>query len=253
MEEDPKDLSHISLDETKDYFFGIRHGQRADKDGEHYDDVPLTEHGKEQAAAAGKLLSELFARSKITKITFIASPFLRTLQTANEVAKECGLKDLKIDLEFMESLYPEFNESNPLVKLESRNLSAEDMQEKYLDSGITVQYPTEEEWKQADEVFPEPIGEDFKRLFNGFENVISKYPSEGKEGSNVVILVGHGSMLKCITDFIEESDKVVDYCSIGALEYDREGNKSLLINRFCGHVTRDEGWKLDPVLHACVI
>mmetsp|Transcript_9594 Transcript_9594/g.8446 ORF Transcript_9594/g.8446 Transcript_9594/m.8446 type:complete len:256 (-) Transcript_9594:31-798(-) len=248
-----KDFKHLVLDKGKDYFFGIRHGQRADKDGAKYDDVPLTQYGKEQAQASGSILCELFNRSKIAKVTFIVSPFLRTIQTANEIAKENGFEHMKIDLEFMESLYPQFNTENPLPKLESRLLSIEELQEKYLHSGIKIEYPTEEEWKEADERFPEEIGVDYKRLYNGFDNAISKYPCEDKEGSNIVILVGHGSMLKCITDYVEESDKIVDYCSIGCIEFDREGGKSLFINRFCGHVERSEGWKLDSALNICVI
>ena len=49
---------------------------------------------------------------------------------------------MKIDLQFMESLYSQVNDSNPLLKLESRTLTTEELQEKYLHPGITIQYPT---------------------------------------------------------------------------------------------------------------
>ena len=49
------------------------------------------------------------------------------------------------------------------------------------------------------------------------------------------------------------SDKIVDYWSIGAIEFDREGGKKLLVNRFCGHIERAKGWKLDPALNIWVI
>ena len=249
-----KDLSHVSLDPTKDYFFGIRHGQRADKDGQKFDDVPLTEYGKEQAQSAGRVLNELLSRSKVAQLTFIVSPFLRAIQTANEVSKACGFKELKVDLEFMESLYGMFFKENPLLKLETRVLPVEEFTSKYLDSSVKIVYPSEEEWKEADAVFPEEIGDDFRRLYKGFDNVIHKYSCDNKEGSNVVVLVGHGSMLKCVTDYIQESDEVIDYCSIGCIEYDRDTDtKKLLINRFCGHIERQEGYRLDPCLNICVI
>lgn len=233
MEDTSKDLSQVTLDPSKDYFFGIRHGQRADKDGGHYDDIPLTEFGVNQAKESGKIMNELLQRSKISKVTLIVSPFLRTMQTAQEVARECGIKDMKIDMGFMESLYEHAFTENPLLKLETRLLTASEFEEKRFDSDISVTYPSEEEWKKADEVFPEKLGEDFTRLYKGFDNVLCKYPSEDKEGSNVIILVGHGSMVMGVTDYIEKSDKIVDYCSIGCIEFDREGDgKRVHINRF---------------------
>lgn len=60
-----------------------------------------------------------------------------------------------------------------------------------------------------------------------------KYSCDSKEGSNVVLLVGHGSMVKYITDYVQPSEKVVDYCSIGAIEFDRDTeHKKLLLDRF---------------------
>lgn len=254
MEEEFKDLSHINFDPSKDYFIGIRHGQRADKDGKHYDDVPLTDHGIEQAQAAGQVLNELLKRSKIAQLTFIVSPFLRAMQTANEVAKECSLTDLKIDLGFMESVYGKVFTENPLLKLETRLLPMREFKEKYMYPDINFTVPTKEEWEEADKVFPEEVGDDFNRLYKGFDNVIKKYKCDDKSGSNVVVLVGHGSMVKSITDYVQPSDKIVDYCSIGAIEYDREtGDKKLVIDRFCGHIQRGDGFKLDPTLNICVI
>lgn len=110
---------------------------------------------------------------------------------------------MKIDVEFMESMYPIAFKENPIPKLETHLLPSSEFKEKYLDSGAEIVYPTDEEWKEAEANYPEEIGDDFKRLYKGFDNVMNKYSCASKEASNLVILVGHGSMLKCVSDYIQ--------------------------------------------------
>lgn len=169
---DPKDLTHITLDENKDYFFGVRHGQRDEARTEMYPDIVLTEYGKEQARSAGKILKELFSRSKIAQLTMIVSPFLRAIQTANEIAKECEITDLKIDTDFIESLYAEAFKESPTSQLRSRTMDVEEFCQEYLDPSITLSLPTDENWQAADRLYPESVGvADQERLFKNFGTV----------------------------------------------------------------------------------
>ena len=170
------------------------------------------------------------------------------------MSKECSLNKIKIDMEFMESLYPHVFKESPLKKLDAFKLTAEEMKENYLYEGIEIILPTAEEWEEAETHYPEEVGADFIRLYKGFDHVIKKYECEDKTASNVVILVGHGSMLKCVTDYVEPSDKLVDYCSIGWIEFDRDcEGKRLLINRFGGHIERKTDYKVDETLHLWIL
>ena len=154
----------------------------------------------------------------------------------------------------MESLYPTVFSVSPLPKLEAYLLTPEEFRTKYLHAEIEIVLPTKEEWDEAETHFPEEIGVDFERLYKGFDHVIQKYEWEDKTASNVIILVGHGSMLKWITDYIEPSDKIVDYWSIGWIEFDRDGEgKRLLINRFGGHIERGTNYRLDTTLGLWVL
>jgi len=74
-------------------FFFMRHGQsQANVDGVLADQFsPLTEKGIDQARMAGQKL----LRESITKI--VCSPFLRTRQTAETVARELGIDPTSIE------------------------------------------------------------------------------------------------------------------------------------------------------------
>lgn len=74
--------------------FIIRHGDRWDyqhpewkKTAGRIGDPPLSTLGHEQARQVGQFLDKLFAKEKIdsSQITLLSSPFLRTVQTANEL------------------------------------------------------------------------------------------------------------------------------------------------------------------------
>jgi broad specificity phosphatase PhoE len=209
--EEVKDLSHLKLDENKDYFFGIRHAQRDEAKRPETPDIPITDFGIDQAKAAGKVVNELLQRSKVAQVTLIVSPFLRTMQTAYYIAQECGFTEMKIDLNFVESLYGTSFDHNPLDELNSKRMTTKEFQDKFFEQPIDIISPSDEDWKEAYTLFPEEIGEDFHRHSKGFESVMSRHPCEDKTGSNIVILVGHGSMVKSLTDYFEKSDKIVDY------------------------------------------
>ena len=133
----------------------------------------------------------------------------------------------------MESLYGFVFNENPLTHLNTRLKSKEEFCSEFLYPDIELSYPTDDEFLEADKSFPEEIGDDFNRHFKGYDTIMTKYPSDDKTGSNVIVVIGHGSMVYSLSNYIEKSDKVVDYCSIGCIEYDREtDNKQLILDRF---------------------
>lgn len=75
----------------------IRHGDRWDylhpewkKNAERKGDPSLSSLGHEQARQAGRYLDQLFVKEEISthNITLLSSPFLRTIQTSNELLAE---------------------------------------------------------------------------------------------------------------------------------------------------------------------
>lgn len=82
--------------------FFIRHGERADNcPKERYDvinhyDPHLTVVGREQSKKTGASLRKLLKLKKLTKVIILSSPFLRCLQTAQEIANELGSTEIHI-------------------------------------------------------------------------------------------------------------------------------------------------------------
>ena len=83
----------------------IRHGERADNvpyeamgiEMEEIQDPPLTPRGIDQAICTDKFFKQYFEENGYTDIVIESSPFLRSLQTASEVAKILGTKEIKIN------------------------------------------------------------------------------------------------------------------------------------------------------------
>lgn len=59
---------------------------------EKIEDPHLTQRGKLQAFAAGQKIEELIEPRGIKKIKVVSSPFIRCLQTAQEVCRKLGVK-----------------------------------------------------------------------------------------------------------------------------------------------------------------
>ena len=74
----------------------IRHAERVHangKDGHHSHDSPITERGREEARANARYLMDVYGKPS----RIVASPFLRTRQTADEMAQAIGLDSIEID------------------------------------------------------------------------------------------------------------------------------------------------------------
>lgn len=151
-----------------------RHGNRLDfvnpdwfLSAERPYDPPLSDDGVIQAMQLGKRLqSENIAH-------IFASPFLRTVQTANQVAEALDLP-IKIEPGLSEWLNPGWMRSNP------EKLSLEQLHELYprldlshVPKGVPAQYP------ETGDVVLQRAGETAKRLAD-------HYPED-------ILLVGHGA------------------------------------------------------------
>ena len=91
--------------------FFIRHSERADQVEncnqaiEIPQDPPITANGFELARATGEYLKDWINKFGYTEIKIVSSPFIRTLQTAAEVARVLGEENVTIDYMMGEALY----------------------------------------------------------------------------------------------------------------------------------------------------
>ena len=89
----------------------IRHGERADKHQEEgiavdvYSDPPLTTKGKEMAHQTGKYLKTWLTDLGYDDIHICSSPFMRTMQTAAQVALAFGKQEIQLNYHLSEALY----------------------------------------------------------------------------------------------------------------------------------------------------
>lgn len=156
-----------------------RHGNRLDfvnpqwfNDAERRYDPPLSEDGVVQA-------QELAARLKPEKIRYIfASPFLRTIQTANEVAT---ILDLPIYLEwgFCEWLNPQWMEQMPETH------PSEWLQKHF----PKIDWTYESYLKPS---YPEALEELNQRTANTIQHLVSTIDED-------VLIVGHGGSVFGVT------------------------------------------------------
>ena len=89
------------------------------------------------------------------KIILRCSPFIRTLQTASQIAKSFDIQDIQIDYQLHEALYRKlFSEGNPESSLIIRNNDPKKVSEEYLD-GVNYIDTNDEDLKYFKETFPE--------------------------------------------------------------------------------------------------
>ena len=119
---------------TEKFLFVVRHGERSDyvynATPINSDDPNLTKHGKKQAKKTGEFLGSKLARFN-PKVRIIASPLIRTIQTAFEIAKQLGVAEIEIDNRFIERMNPDIM-SVDSDKLEIRTKSLEYIKDTYL-------------------------------------------------------------------------------------------------------------------------
>ena len=83
-------------------------------------DPPLTPTGLVQASEAGDFLKEYIEKNKFDEVIMECSPFIRTVQTATQIAKKIGITKIKINYKLSELLATCFFPENPIDKLITR-------------------------------------------------------------------------------------------------------------------------------------
>lgn len=165
--------------------FLVRHGERADsaipgwKDSaENPYDPPLTQRGLRQAQRLG------FRLRKEGIQHIYCSPFLRTAQTADQVASILGLS-VKVEPGLCESLLARLFDHAPNV------LTPKELKEACLAGSIDTAYKSR--WRMR---FPEKDDQVFQRSAAVFKELSQRHPKE------TVLLVGHGLPLMCMAEAV---------------------------------------------------
>jgi len=177
-------------------------------------DMPLAPVGRAQAQA---LASEVARRSEVTRI--IASPLLRTRQTAAIVAEATGL-DVEIDEGFAECGFGEWDG--------------------FTFAEVKARWPRElESWLGSLEVAP-PGGESFaqcqERVAAARQGVVERYAGER------VLIVAHVSPIKILVGLAIDAPLSSVYrmelppCSLTTLAWFPDGNASMFSFAEAGHL-----------------
>lgn len=109
--------------------FLIRHGESIQNTRENFTNLPdnkvsLTQKGHEEADQCGKFLKEYCEKNNVnlSNATLFVSPYERTRQTAADINKHLGIKDIKEDVALIEHQYGLFD-----------NIEEDEQGEKYPD------------------------------------------------------------------------------------------------------------------------
>ncbi|CDW74263.1 UNKNOWN [Stylonychia lemnae] len=214
----------------------IRHGQRADLHPEkevEYDipyDPPLTDTGFQQAKETGEHLKEYIRNNKFDKIILEVSPFLRTIQTATEIAKALELNDMKLNYHYREWLDASFYTQNPLEILNVRIMSKDEIQEK-ISQGID--YNHEDIPHDIKDFFPENKSDCKKRTQNLIEKFKTQYQNHDERVLHLI--VSHGFIVESFAILNGGKQKFPEYCSISGIEISGE-DVNLLFDGNSDHV-----------------
>ena len=177
-------------------------------------DAPLAPLGEEQAAAVA---AELAERGDIQRI--IASPLLRTRQTAQAISDALGLP-IEIEAGFAECAFGEWD-GHTFVDVRER-------------------WPVElEEWLGSTSVAP-PGGESFEacqqRVLRARDDVIARYPGER------LLIVAHVTPIKVLVSDAVGAPLTSLYrmelppCSISSLAWFPDGHSSMFSFAEAGHL-----------------
>ena len=175
---DRKDLPQDTDGRVREMrIFETRHGQVMPKTCYNNDaslpvgDTPLSELGDKQAALVGKRLKELDFKGVI-----YASPYDRTLRTANIIAEELNLPFTPLSC-----LHEIFVQSPPDKPF--KGLTAEEIATRYPRAQVKTDMPYPW-WEEKTEDLSDVI----TRLKNGLESVLSNQPKDRD-----ILLVGHAA------------------------------------------------------------
>ena len=117
----------------------VRHSERSDQvltenlQNEEKVDPQITSNGIRMAQETGEFIKKQMEEKNIEKIKIYSSPFLRSMQTAAQVAKVLGIETIEIEYMVSEVLYTYLFEESPFSKLLINTKSHDYISKKYLD------------------------------------------------------------------------------------------------------------------------
>ncbi|KAM3136229.1 hypothetical protein pb186bvf_011688 [Paramecium bursaria] len=206
----------------------LRHGERAD-DAEEIEknkivikfDPHLTELGHLQSKQSGNELQKYFKINNINKITIITSPYLRCLQTVNELLS-CFDENLYdkvfICRGFGECLMGTWFDKNITNEVH------------YYKGSYIPEYPVED----IDFNVPMEYPEEEQSFFSRFQ---ANYLEMKKQFSGVVLIITHSYGIHAI-NMLEKSldEKQVKFCSISIVNYQEQEKGVYEVRNYVDHL-----------------
>lgn len=187
-----------------------RHGQIAPESefvGNHLypaGEDPLSDLGREQAAMLGERLKEQGFKGKI-----LASPYMRTLETADIIAKITGLSVIPF------APIREIFKTGEQID-EYKGLTLEEMREKYecIDQNVSLDYPW---WTPVIESEEEVL----QRIKEGIKIAESLY------GDSEILFVGHGASTNALITAYDIPKRMHPFLFNCAISYTDPENKEI--------------------------
>ncbi|CAI2379549.1 unnamed protein product [Moneuplotes crassus] len=209
------------------YFCIIRHGERLDYvDGEEKKDIVeisdpgLSKEGHRQARVGGEYISEFCASKGAKRVKILASPCVRTTQTAVQIAKAIGTLSVTLDNRFVEWMKkPWF--LKPLDEIEINALGIDNFKLKYLseeDQEVTVAY-LDNHTEELKEKYPEKMNSATNRYKDAIDEVLE---SAEMADNDMVIVVTHLFGLECFSEKFHGESANKDYCATSIVEKEEE-------------------------------
>lgn len=229
------------------YILVLRHGERADclsafqgSEIKPSLDPELTERGLNDARLSGDYIRSAFIdKLKFDNVKVFTSPFIRSLQTATQIAKQIGLNEVTISYRICEKLAFELCEGlKPFEKMAAGIKENKDQLESRF--GCKVVFMDDEHLVG----FPEEFEDAYKRYDRYFDDIII---GERKcIQKNLIIIASHGVSIDILRKKFNNKEEILaDYCCISGIEVNKtNGNVSLFLNAYNKHIKRKENFKI---------
>ena len=225
----------------------LRHGERADCisafQGDEIKpslDPELTDRGLNDAKLAGEYIRTAFIEKyKFDNIFVFSSPFLRSLQTACQIAKQININEVTISFGISEKL--EFNLCEGRKPFDRMTACMKDKKELLESSlGCKILYKDDESLVG----FPEVFDDCFKRFDKYLDNIIDGEKKSSQ--NNLIILSSHGVSIDIIRKkFNNQEEILADYCCISGIEVNKkESFARQFLNAYNKHIKRKENYKI---------
>lgn len=214
----------------------LRHGERTDDANEEIFfnpyDPELTHRGYKQAQSIGHQLLEKFPNLTDKRITFLSSPFIRTMMTTFGILHGLNITDQTIRLEhgICEFLSENMFKENPTDFLEHASIEQhlnnnyESKNKEYLWNILEKIKFESKKSVNSFPSYPETFPEMLNRYRFAVRELINRYL--GDDCCDVLVLCTHGYGVQVMVEYLDDQyiPAPIDYCTTFVMEYDQESN-----------------------------